>query len=191
MWSQGPRRFICTHTVHAPLFALGPGPTHQGWLSHGGCVPMWEAMCVHTVSTCVPLVHAWFLQRACFFLSKGQNHKEELWKSEIPPSSRLNVIGLFKNNTHTGCMLLLGSDLRWSQKRGLNSGEGVPQVPGPLSGVIEWPGPLWIPSPHTVLPPIPMAHCAVLDFPKSPPLHHVPFLFLINPPTHLPFLTSQ
>lgn len=67
----------------------------------------------------------------------------------------------------------------------------VLQVPGPLSGVIAWPGPLWIQSPHTVLPPIPMAHHVVLDLPKSPPLHHVPFLFLINPPTRLPFLTSQ
>lgn len=67
----------------------------------------------------------------------------------------------------------------------------VLEVPGPLSGVIAWPGPLWIPSPHTVLPPIPMAHHVVLDLPKSPPLHHVPFLFLINPPTRLPFLTSQ
>lgn len=69
---------------------------------------MWEAMCVHTVSTCVPLVHAWFLQRACFFLSKGQNHKEELWKSEIPPSSRLSVIGLFKNtHTQAACFFLV------------------------------------------------------------------------------------
>ena len=24
----------------APLFALGPGSTHRGWLSHGGRVPM-------------------------------------------------------------------------------------------------------------------------------------------------------
>lgn len=77
VWSQGPCRFVCPRTLCAPLFALGPGSTCRAWLirhqPQREGVHVGGHVCTHVSA---PLVHAWFLQHACFLLSKGQNRKE-------------------------------------------------------------------------------------------------------------------
>lgn len=147
------------------------GMAHQTPATEGGC-PCWRPR----VYTRVCTSGACLVPAACL-LPALQRTKPQTMALRVGdlPSSRLGLPRLFKNSVHTGCPLLPGSGLRQCQKRGVNSGEGLPRVPGPLFGLTAWPGPGGFCHPTlSFLPaPWPTALSWTSSFPRPPPPHLV------------------
>lgn len=191
-WSQGPGRSVCTHMPSVLCCLFWVLALHRGRLGsqqpQRECVHVGSHVCTH-VSACISAAcHVPTALASCSPKTRPQRTAPGI--TDLP-SSKLSPTRPFKNSVHMGCTLLPGSGLGTTQKRGVNSGDGVPQVSGPLSGLSAWPGSWWIPSPDTVLPPVPMAHHSVLDLLLPHLLPHrvlcCPGSFLDYPTHHLPF----
>lgn len=131
--SQSRLQVCFPHALLASWLALGPGPlmpvmAHQPPATEGQADPLqghWgpvgEAhMCTSVCTRGSCSMHA--------FSSRQDETAKIAPESEISPAHRPSLARLFKNFVHLAT-LLPNSGLRPLQKRGLSSGEGVPQIP--------------------------------------------------------------